>query len=66
MIERCTYAERICMHVVWAGKTRKDLDDVSEATRTPLKSCRRQFDNLRRVSTMLEEVITTQETQESS
>ena len=22
------------------GKTRKDLDDVSEATRTPLKSCR--------------------------
>eukprot|EP00611_Tribonema_gayanum_P030664 TRINITY_DN85_c2_g1_i1.p1 TRINITY_DN85_c2_g1~~TRINITY_DN85_c2_g1_i1.p1 ORF type:complete len:488 (+),score=174.15 TRINITY_DN85_c2_g1_i1:115-1578(+) len=38
-----------------AGKVRKDLGDVSEATKTPVKSCRRQFDNLRRVMTMLEE-----------
>jgi hypothetical protein len=36
-------------------KTRKDLDDVAEVTHIPLKSCRRQFDNLRRVMTMLEE-----------
>ena len=39
-----------------AGKVRKDLGDVSEATKTPVKSCRRQFDNLRRVMTHLEEV----------
>lgn len=30
------------------SKTRKDLDDVSELTRVPLKSCRRQYDNIRR------------------
>lgn len=28
---------------------RKDLDDVSEKTKVPLPSCRRQFDNLKRV-----------------
>ncbi|CAM9919276.1 unnamed protein product [Discosporangium mesarthrocarpum] len=36
-------------------KTRKDLDDVSEATKVPLRSCRRQYDNIRRVMTFLEE-----------
>lgn len=30
------------------SKTRKDLDDVSELTRVPLRSCRRQYDNIRR------------------
>lgn len=29
------------------GKTRRDLDDISERTAVPLVSCRRQFDNLR-------------------
>lgn len=29
------------------GKTRRDLDDISEKTAVPLVSCRRQFDNLR-------------------
>ncbi|PJF17301.1 hypothetical protein PSACC_02836 [Paramicrosporidium saccamoebae] len=28
------------------GKTRRDLDDISEHTFVPLASCRRQFDNL--------------------
>lgn len=31
-----------------SSKTRKDLDDVSELTRLPLKSCHRQYDNIRR------------------
>lgn len=31
-----------------ASKTRKDLDDVSELTRVPLRSCHRQYDNIRR------------------
>lgn len=30
------------------SKTRKDLDDVSELTRVPLRSCHRQYDNIRR------------------
>ncbi len=30
-------------------KNRKDLDDVSEKTRVPLKNCRRQFDNIKQV-----------------
>ncbi|CAM9581054.1 unnamed protein product [Phaeothamnion confervicola] len=38
-----------------SSKARKDLDDVAESTRVPLRSCRRQFDNLRRVATALEE-----------
>lgn len=37
------------------SKTRKDLDDVSELTRVPLKSCRRQYDNIRRVLSNLED-----------
>ena len=30
------------------SKTRKDLDDASELTRVPLRSCHRQYDNIRR------------------
>ncbi len=36
-------------------KARRDLDDVAEATHTTLSSCRRQFDNLKRVMAMLED-----------
>ncbi|CAM9493367.1 unnamed protein product [Chrysoparadoxa australica] len=37
------------------SKSRKDLDDVAESTRSALKSCRRQFDNLRRMMTFLDD-----------
>lgn len=30
------------------SKTRKDLDDVSELTHVPLRSCHRQYDNIQR------------------
>ena len=30
-----------------SSKNRKDLDDVSEKTGISLKSCRRQFDNIK-------------------
>lgn len=30
------------------SKTRKDLDDVSELTNVPLRSCHRQYDNIQR------------------
>ncbi len=36
-------------------KARRDLDDVAEATHTTLSSCRRQFDNLKRIMAMLED-----------
>ncbi|CAH0549651.1 unnamed protein product [Brassicogethes aeneus] len=39
-----------------SSKHRKDLDEVSEKTNVPLKSCRRQFDNVKRVFKMVEEV----------
>ena len=32
-----------------SGKNRRDLDDVSEKTRVSLKSCKRQFDNIKQV-----------------
>ena len=32
-----------------SGKNRRDLDDVSEKTGVSLKSCQRQFDNIKRV-----------------
>lgn len=32
-----------------SGKNRRDLDDVSEKTNISLKSCQRQFDNIKRV-----------------
>lgn len=31
-----------------SSKTRKDLDEVSELTNVPLRSCHRQYDNIRR------------------
>lgn len=31
-----------------SSKTRKDLDDVSELTHVPLRSCHRQYDNIQR------------------
>lgn len=37
------------------GRLRKDLDDVSEKTNIPLKSCRRQFDNVKNVLRTIEE-----------
>ena len=40
-----------------SGKNRKDyLTDVSERTKVNLKSCRRQFDNVKRVYKAVEEM----------
>ncbi|XP_076442471.1 acidic fibroblast growth factor intracellular-binding protein-like [Babylonia areolata] len=39
-----------------ASRTRKDLDDISEQTVVPLRSCRRQFDNIKRVFKTVEEM----------
>lgn len=39
-----------------SSKHRKDLDEVSEKTGVPLKSCRRQFDNVKRIFKMVEEM----------
>ncbi|KAK7103523.1 acidic fibroblast growth factor intracellular-binding protein-like [Littorina saxatilis] len=39
-----------------ASRTRKDLDDISELARVPLRSCRRQFDNIKRVFKAVEEL----------
>lgn len=39
-----------------SGRLRKDLDEVSEKTGVPLKSCRRQFDNIKRIFKAVEEV----------
>ena len=38
------------------SKSRKDLDDVSEETGVSVKSCRRQFDNVKRVFKTVEEL----------
>jgi len=38
------------------GRLRKDLDEVSEKTGVSLKSCRRQFDNIKRVHRVVEEM----------
>ncbi|KAG7166868.1 Acidic fibroblast growth factor intracellular-binding protein-like [Homarus americanus] len=39
-----------------SGRTRKDLDDVSEKTGVLLRSCRRQFDNVKRIYKQLDEM----------
>ncbi|KAJ8984025.1 hypothetical protein NQ317_012249 [Molorchus minor] len=39
-----------------SSKNRKDLDEVAEKTGKPLKSCRRQFDNVKRVFKTVEEM----------
>ncbi|XP_050313593.1 acidic fibroblast growth factor intracellular-binding protein [Anthonomus grandis grandis] len=39
-----------------SSKNRKDLDEVSEKTGKPLKSCRRQFDNIKRVFKTVDEI----------
>ncbi|RWR99982.1 growth hormone-inducible transmembrane-like protein [Dinothrombium tinctorium] len=39
-----------------SGRNRKDLDDVSEKTGVRLKSCRRQFDNVKRVYKTVEDL----------
>lgn len=39
-----------------SGRNRKDLSDVSEKTKIGLKSCRRQFDNVKRVYKTVEEM----------
>ncbi|KAK9891719.1 hypothetical protein WA026_016515 [Henosepilachna vigintioctopunctata] len=38
-----------------SSKHRKDLDEVAEKTGVPLKSCRRQFDNVKRIFKITEE-----------
>ncbi|XP_028130010.2 acidic fibroblast growth factor intracellular-binding protein [Diabrotica virgifera virgifera] len=38
-----------------SSKNRKDLDEVAEKTGKPLKSCRRQFDNVKRIFKTVEE-----------
>lgn len=38
-----------------SSKYRKDLDEISERTLIKLKSCRRQFDNIKRIHKCLEE-----------
>ncbi|XP_048736754.2 acidic fibroblast growth factor intracellular-binding protein-like [Ostrea edulis] len=40
-----------------SSRNRKDMDDVSEKTRIPLRSCRRQFDNLKRVFKTVEDMM---------
>ncbi|OWF46584.1 acidic fibroblast growth factor intracellular-binding protein-like [Mizuhopecten yessoensis] len=42
-----------------SSRNRKDLDDVCEKTRVPLRSCRRQFDNLKRVFKTVEDLTGT-------
>ena len=39
-----------------SSRHRKDLDEVSEKTSVSLKSCRRQFDNVRRIHKAVEEM----------
>lgn len=39
-----------------SGKNRKDLNEISERTKVNLKSCRRQFDNVKRVYKQVEEM----------
>ncbi|XP_033736195.1 acidic fibroblast growth factor intracellular-binding protein-like [Pecten maximus] len=39
-----------------SSRNRKDLDEVCEKTRVPLRSCRRQFDNLKRVFKTVEDL----------
>ncbi|XP_070578907.1 acidic fibroblast growth factor intracellular-binding protein-like isoform X2 [Ptychodera flava] len=39
-----------------SSKNRKDLDDISEKTSIKLKSCRRQFDNFKRVFKVVEDM----------
>ncbi|KAK4878573.1 hypothetical protein RN001_011079 [Aquatica leii] len=39
-----------------SSKHRKDLDEICEKTSVPLKSCRRQFDNLKRIFKTVEEM----------
>ncbi|GBM01904.1 Acidic fibroblast growth factor intracellular-binding protein [Araneus ventricosus] len=38
-----------------SARNRKDLDDVSEKTGIQVKSCRRQFDNVKRVYKVVED-----------
>ncbi|KAK2701966.1 acidic fibroblast growth factor intracellular-binding protein B-like [Artemia franciscana] len=40
----------------YSSRSRKDLDEISEKTNVNLKSCRRQFDNLRRMLKYVEEL----------
>ena len=40
----------------FSSRLRKDLDETSERTRVSLRSCRRQFDNVKRVFRTLEEM----------
>ena len=37
-------------------RQRKDLDDISEKTNVRVKSCRRQFDNLKRIIRTIDEM----------
>jgi hypothetical protein len=39
-----------------SGRNRKDLDDVSDKTNVGIKSCRRQFDNVKRVYKTVEDM----------
>ncbi|XP_015931147.1 acidic fibroblast growth factor intracellular-binding protein [Parasteatoda tepidariorum] len=41
-----------------SARNRKDLDDVSEKTGIQVKSCRRQFDNVKRVYKVVEDTTT--------
>lgn len=38
------------------SRHRKDLDEVAEKTNINLKSCRRQFDNVKRIFKVVEEM----------
>lgn len=40
----------------FSSRLRKDLDETSERTRVSLRSCRRQFDNIKRVFRSMEEM----------
>ena len=45
-----------CVGRKFSSRLRKDLDETSERTRVSLRSCRRQFDNVKRVFRTLEEM----------
>jgi len=40
-----------------SSRNRNSLDDVSEKTRVPLRACRRQFDNLKQVFKVVEDMM---------
>lgn len=54
-----TYDESVVREFIGkklSGKDRRELDDVCEKTRVSMKSCRRQFDNIKRVLKVVDDL----------